>query len=806
MAGLPPSRSAPRLALGLGLLLAVLAGLLALRPWAGGARGAGAAEDPRSAPPPDPPGPEAPAPPVQRIPAPGPARPALLELRVLEAAGDPAAGLEVLVHREGELLAHVSTGPDGAVRLDPLEEAAEALVFAGGAVLVRDRLPVGPAVRELRLPGAGALTGQVLVDGQPPGEPVRLVFRSLRGEPPWPLPAPALRALGFSPADSPVVGFETRTDGSFRLPGFAPDWEGRFVRAGPGLELEEGVEEPLPARADRFLRIRLRRRPALTGRVVAPEGEPAADAQVTWQFTCASGTAQGEVATDGEGRFRIPLSCGAVEKGRLEIHAPGAGFLALETGPVPPAGRDLGDLLLGPVRELEIIALDAEGRPLPGARAILGWRRSPPAGPDGRIRMVEVPAEAVSLEVHALAFQPRSLPLQPWPDGPLEAVLDRIPTLEVEVRGPGGEAVPGLVLVLEAGQAPFRGGQTSAEAWQVFLGAARTASARVLQGPEGGRARLFFETRQEPLVLPGLESGLPLRLLLEDRFGFLLEERALPPLGPREHRSVRLLLDRRPWSFELLVEDPDGRPLSKVRAEVLDAERPGLGWAEATDADGRLWIGPIHAPALDLRLRRQGFGEEVLLGLRPETVETPLRVVLSPGRKLEVEVVDAEGRPAEGARLRVLQGGVSVGEVQDQGSGRFQVEDLPPGSPVLLQAGLGTLVAETLAGSHQDRVQVRLPPAGRVRVQWPAGLPPGRPGLLEVLDPEGEAVYWVAQDTGDGGAGVRELGPVGPGRWRLRLRLPGEGGEEDRVWQAPEPVEVRAGETAEVVLEPLPGG
>ena len=650
-------------------------------------------------------------PPVADAPGtPGPADACVVELR--EASGRPAAGLGVLVVRgEDEILARGVSGPSGSVAFPAFEAPARVLALAGSALLLDAPLATGHGRHVLELPGPAALAGRVLVAGAPPVEPLRLAFPT-RGAatPPWPLPGPVADALGWRPGQAPLPVVTTDADGRFRLPGLAPDWSGA-VTLPDGYRFAAGAEPRRPLTPREDLVLLLEAVPALTGRVLQPDGTtPAAGAWVGHAVECAGGGGQGSVLADEDGRFSIPLACSPALRAHLEASLDGVGHRVLDLHDVPPEGRDLGDVVLEAVSDLGFVVLDAQGKPVPGAVARFGWFRSPPTDAEGRSHLAGLPLSARRLGFHALGHRSREVAVPPAArDEGLVVHLDALAVLEVAVHDPDGRPVPGLELVVESTAALFEGGRDGPEEEQRLLGAAAPQGVRRVGASANapGRSTTSFLTDAAgAVVLSGLEPGLPLTLLLLDGAGIEVARTTVAALARGERRALELRTPAAARWVHLRIADPEGRPVPGAAVE-LGGRPPGRRWHESADGRGRIVLGPLFTDVLDLKASGRGFADRVLLDWHPSGGAAEEEVRLQPPRTVEVRVQDPGGRPVERVGLRAELGPFAVGRVLPAPPGGFEVEGLPP-ETVRLVAVAGRARAERAVAPTESRVVIEL--------------------------------------------------------------------------------------------------
>lgn len=223
-----------------------------------------------------------------------------------------------------------------------------------------------------------------------------------------------------------------------------------------------------------------------------------------------------------------------------------------------------------------------------------------------------------------------------------------------------------------------------------------------------------------------------------------------------------------------VVVDMDGKPVAGATVETLT--RP---WAERHmyDPDEEVVRGPATRSAVDgtfaLRLAR---GESVSLRvsatgcatreLAARSAGERVRVVLGPGVRLIVTVVDETSRPMSGVRFRISRnsyGDESLDRDATTGAdGRAVVDDLPGG----LTTSIWPHPSATVAMNSMTTTQVQLPARGHVDVEVSARL--GRTVTGRVVDADTGAVIVGARvgwGSGYGEVASRADGTFEVTRW-----------------------------------------
>lgn len=575
--------------------------------------------------------------------------------------------------------------------------------------------------------------------------------------------------------------------------------------------------EAAPTRAGRLL---------LPGGAAAPAGIEVLvlETDARGGFVPPTGPLAPAAVSDGEGRFALPLAAlEAVEVPLLYCRFEDAAAWRRLAGADAPG--EPGELVLQ-LEEAAAVACrvtDAGGAPLPGARVRVAPVRLPFAPvPDGyqleRAHRVEagygavfgaVAGEDGVALVRGIPPQRGGTPLvvRAEAEGYAGAVLpcgvDGTETLEVALA-----LTPLDELALE--------GRVETE-----LGAA-IAGARIALDHAGDlpvEGRVVAESGPDGRFALGAEGlpGFPLRLRISapgrvDAVLPVFEAAALP----WEPVAV-VLVEPAPLSGR--VVDGEGRPVAGGRVRLANADglferRSDAEGAFAFDAAGpgplQVWCEP---PAGRGDLFESG---RVQLGTERPDVELELPALPRDGPRVEVRVLDAAtGRRVAAARAElrpVLEPDLfptawPARELELHAAG-VSVETLPPGRwGVYVDAaphGLGCAFFDVAAGAGQVDVDVPVGRAGAIE----ATLLPGRSPWRQIearLELETAAPGWFSLGEDDGHHTALEVDQPGdrarleglqPGPWVVTAWSLGD--------RARERVHVRAGATAELVLEARP--
>jgi RNA polymerase sigma-70 factor (ECF subfamily) len=321
--------------------------------------------------------------------------------------------------------------------IDPLPASASSANAAGTTGL--DPL-AGPAL------DAG-VSGTLFLDGHAPEWPIELTL-----EPNVPAVKPALVVGGAGVQGDTAPRMRVRRDqvtiqpeqrGAFAFDRLPSSWSGRLlVKDFAFADGSTALELPAPRTG---LVVALRSGPAIVGRVVDSEGKPVPGLEGWYQRSMgptdqsATEIHGSVVACTTDGRFRIATpSHGDWCTLTLLFEAEGHGYREIETPPFAPAdGRDLGEIVLEPVRALAFTVRDPEGAPIEGAFARIdgrAWsRRSGNTGANGAGTLAFAPEREFELRVSAANFADRVQHVAE--PGSLEVVLEPLTILDIQLVG-----------------------------------------------------------------------------------------------------------------------------------------------------------------------------------------------------------------------------------------------------------------------------------------------------------------------------------------------------------------------------------
>jgi hypothetical protein len=620
--------------------------------------------------------------------------PALHAGRVVDAEdGEPVAG--ALVWLGGEEGSAVVSRADGRFVV-PVAGPAAIEVNAGAPGFERQRLklevaewPRGGDGLLLPLTPRGVVAGTVL---DPSGRPVPgvtvLARQGWRREAGW----------SWDPRDAAVAVAEVDADGRFRIDDLPP--QGRlWLRA-------EAADRPLVEVArpvgDTGVRLVLGLGGALRARVQTADGGVVAGASARL-FATASGDDPVEYE-DGVRLGGLPVVLAEDGALRLERVAAGTHELVVEVAghqrlTVPGievtegVETDLGTLELRPEALLAGRVLDAEGRPIAGARLEVGRFEVGPtfaigspgrqveADEEGRFRLRGLGDDVpLTLNVRADGYLGVALDLQPPHQEPLEVRLNRGGTVFGELVDEGGRPVAGAFLTARIDP------QSQVHHRPPSGGEAATASS-----DDDGR----FELTAVPVGVVTIDVA--------SRDGGARVQAPAGTVGEGERVGPLRIEVQSALEIAGRVVRADGTPAAGASVAAVQ-ERPGGGSSSmgtTADALGRFRLrglppGPVTVVAT-LGVVGRAEREMTVTGGVAE-----IELMLEPTTAVSGRVVAADGSPAGRGHAALEREGGTLHVAVDE-LGRFEI--------VGLEEGTYRLVAEVRGvgrGAHPEPVEVRL--------------------------------------------------------------------------------------------------
>jgi len=608
----------------------------------------------------------------------------LLSGRVLEGEGDrPVAGARVTLAPLAAPKEIRRGGPvvecQGVLRDDPVEPATETHTDADGHFTL----------------GAPA-TGPVLLtagrDAEPPvrllvadaarcGEPVLRLFRCAQlevrvvdRESGLPVPDATVRLYDLGDKAPPCLVRRTDAQGRavLAVPRPASGWKNDvYVRVDAAGHATSMLEVFYP---ERGLEVRLWRGWSLEGVAVSTSGEPIPDLPLSVELRCHETWHSLEIVrrTDDNGRF----SFDGLDARSYHVHVVDPRYALPQTEAF--AGRPAFTLVVSRAASIGGVVTDEQGRPV--ARVVLKVPDNPPyggafaaTGADGRFSIAGLLPGAWILVVQRTRLcgygdgvpTPRRLLPEPirldLAEGARLTALDvRVETRPfswavVRLRDACGEPLSGSVCSVSdpPGVCQYAGSTgedgVARTAVEVPPGTHVVVESQASQYEHRLRASAACVTTSdpdapftdacfpEPVVVPVVVRG-PQGAALPDDLDVELDLHGDGYEVPLTHVDNRYPL-RHQWCFHL-------QPGEEFRL-VATPPSPWYAWRTIYTGIAGARTGPVH-------------------------------IDLTPAGRVVGRVVDAKGRPFEGARARVLPDSRGLGGTTDE-SGAFEITNLPPG-------------------------------------------------------------------------------------------------------------------------------
>ncbi|HEV7514810.1 MAG TPA: carboxypeptidase regulatory-like domain-containing protein [Thermoanaerobaculia bacterium] len=772
---------------------------------------------------------------------------------VVDGGNHPVAGAAVHIQAEegplgrwasrGEVEA-ANTGADGRFAVPGLARGPAVVTVEREGFAPRTLTGVkAPLPEPLRvvLSLASRLAGEVVDDAGVPVPGARLRARS----------DARLTLLLASPMPPPTPVAMSDDDGHFELRD-APTGKMSLYTSAPGFLPTIQPVELAAGQSRDDLRVVLHRGSAVVGRVLAPDGTPAADAEVSL-----AGPSATSARADGDGNYG------------LDAVPPGPRTFTAQLPGTAPTARDLTvrpgenrlDFQLGPGLEVAGRVVDPAGAPVGGARVALSAGDFQPhetaSGDDGSFRFPGLRGGAYRLSARLAGFAEASQ----------EVKLAEASLQGVELRLGSGGAVAGRILGLSPEQLA-----------RVRIGARKSdtePSLRWIEADAQGEYRIpdlppGDWTVMAQLGMPGrsatgrvqLPPGVPeVRLDLEFPGGLTLSghlRRAGQPVpgaivgvrgtdveshgtGRSDTQGAFQIEGLKTGTYELVVstlaagqlhketleitadrEVEVDLPTAEVRGKVVDAD-DGSPVAEAavslepvspggsirSGLPGRVLTGPDGAFVLeggaegDYRVvaRKDLYAPaEAPVHLADGRGVDDVKLAMTAAKGLRFTVHDATGSsPATVSAALLDPAGqvLLIGEYPVSDGGRVRISEAPAGHWRLVVAAGNTATATAAVDVPGPRPAITLPDPTHLTVLVPELV--GRPGgaTLEITGADGLPYRslrfgFLLQDL-KFGEGRIELDDVPPGAWRLRVEVPGGKAREGTAVTAP-------GVPAEVVL------
>ena len=625
---------------------------------------------------------------------------------LVDPEGNPVAGAELLLCRDGGVLARGVTDAEGHFTPEYEEEGeAKLLALATGWPAQVHEVSLEPETHAVSLHSGAVLSGLIVVNGGRPAERIPFVIVAdgvlLDFEEELGVPADD---LGVSRSLWKVVRTRAAEDGSFRFDGLPLGWSGDLV-----LPRDYRLTDPTkiqnelsPSRlhldeAAENLRIEVTKELALRGRVVdLREGTlvPVPDVNVLAVLEYAKpGAGQGyapQTYTDPDGEFRFCLQDTSVRGGYLYLRT----FDDTLSRKVDLEPRevhedwDLGDVLLvdpETTSTVRLLVLDPANAPISGAVAGVDATSpiSEPTDSRGHTELRGVVPGGPPIVIYAVGYKVEKTAVPEEVPEDLVVNLEKGAGMELRFLTANEEPARGLQACFRASHHPIREGEKFPTSILALLNSGCSTYRWIPVDEETGN--LFLHTdREGRLIVNDLEPGVSLFLSVAARSGQLLLERDIAPLAPKEWRIVDIDLGEGPREFHGKLVDEAGNPVRRASIMVSlfpTGEKRGgsRNMSTGVEEDGSFTISGLYTPTVSFSVHAQGY---VTLSIKDYELPADERQVefrLESGHDVLVHIADEEGRPVP-ARVRVrLLGETQPSYVRAAESelGAYLLRDLP---------------------------------------------------------------------------------------------------------------------------------
>ncbi len=530
---------------------------------------------------------------------------------------NPICGALIVPFQAGKWGKLIRTRDDGRFPLPVPEEDGWLAVAPPESLPQMFPLHAGRAPKIYRLQAAPTAGILVDVDGKVPEKPLTLVFT--------PLLTTFVNLARLSAKDARALyalsprfrSWEAHTDRNGRIAvGRILAKESFRIGFPAGLGLKERLQVDfrvitlIPGEEGT---LHLKTRPHLRGRLLqAGSLAPVSGARVSVVMPTDDDEAvriRFSGLSDDEGLFDIELGASVARDVTMEF-GPGA-----EAEPLPLSGpfegvRDLGDLLVTGARPVVVHVVDAEGKPVPGARAISETDDvlSPASDEQGRITWPACPVATRRIQVAALGFAPSWAILQD-DETPIEVRLTKSNRLRVLVTDEKHRPIPDLTTRLEFSRMPFLYGS---EGYPSSLCTHLMGFPPLQQAGQNVYDNIRRKTDEEGRVEWGwLRPDVQVTVTVFDALNRVLAMKESISLGSMETRD--LVFELKPnhaRAVKLVVKDSDGMPASNVLVKIRPVRKRAPSFSEPTDARGTIQT-PVLLMAAPVAIEVFRYGEAI---------------------------------------------------------------------------------------------------------------------------------------------------------------------------------------------------
>jgi hypothetical protein len=267
-------------------------------------------------------------------------------------------------------------------------------------------------------------------------------------------------------------------------------------------------------------------------------------------------------------------------------------------------------------------------------------------------------------------------------------------------------------------------------------------------------------------------------LVLEARSGHVRARLVLRDVKPGETRDGLVIELAEAIEISGVVADPSGRMVSGAQVSlVVNAGNMSHSQKVETDSAGRFTFEPMTRGGFVLEARADGYGPSPLLTVPPAEVgrgAQSFTLNLQPGNVVAGTVVDEEGNPLHGVRLRIGRGGSSFKALErytgDRGEFTITGVDRAKHWLSAVKGGYATTTVEGLEPPRRD-LEIVMVPFGSIRGRVTGGGQPLSSFVVRIdqVKQRGVSASRPGERSTRFSGGSYELVDLEPGRYDLTI-------------------------------------
>lgn len=374
--------------------------------------------------------------------------PPQFRLEIVAPDGMPASGAQVVIHRDGSIVASAIANEQGVAICEAHDGCADATVALCGYPAHTRHLDVLVGTTRIQLPPGTAICGRVAVNGGAPLEPITLTFGRVDA---WHIPP--------SVSDGVDAACTTDPTGRFCLGGLP---RGSLWRMRPlstqriTAVTHQGQQVSVLAAPADDIEVAVTPAVMISGVVASAAGEPVgtSECQVEWR-TGSDCLSSRVVITDSHGQFSFQAWDSPTRShptARIEIVATdrqGLSSSKVVLPTVPASDQNIGTIVIGEGRLVSFVVRDCEGTPIEGAVARVDKTLSPVRTDSSGIGLIRLNDRDDAFYVGELRFEVAQVDAPIGASEPIAVTLYPAATLRVRLL-PSGALPPGLSVVVVA--------------------------------------------------------------------------------------------------------------------------------------------------------------------------------------------------------------------------------------------------------------------------------------------------------------------------------------------------------------------